>query len=328
MTLHPDSIALLEKVRKAGEGSTLTVSGAREAEILRHRMFDLPSEEVQAVSRRVVHGSAGDIPLLVYTPASPIEGIVVHFHGGGWTIGSPELVDPQVRTIANAGSCVVVSVEYRLAPENPFPAGLEDAYAATRWTLDHATELGSKPDRVVVGGSSSGGNLAAAVCVMSRDRGLPDLAGQLLIYPALVRDHDSPSRRLPSEEVLVPVDTLMWFWAHYLSEGTDPTHPYVSPLRADLRGLPPAIVVTAEYDVLRDEGEEYARRLEELGIPAVTRRFEGLLHGFLAYPRLIEPASEAIAWIGQQLHDLFAAQSARAETSTSHGPAQVVLRET
>ena len=322
MTLHPDSIALLEELRKAGEGGALTVSAAREAEVLRHQAFDMPPEEVQDVSRQVARGPAGDIPLLIYTPQSPIEGIVVHFHGGGWTIGSPEVVDPQVRTLANAGSCVVVSVDYRLAPEYPFPDGLADAYAATRWTVAHATELGSSPDRVVVGGSSSGGNLAAAVCVMSRDRGEPDLAGQLLIYPALHHDHDSPSRRLPPEQVLVPVDALMWFWDQYLSAGGDPSHPYVSPLRADLGGLPPAIVVTAEYDVLRDEGEEYARRLQELGIPTWSRRFEGMLHAFLAYARVIGPASEATAWIGQRLRDLFAAQSAGVGSEAAERPQQ------
>lgn len=319
MGLHSDSVTLLRLLEENGEEGEPTIAEAREAEVMRHRRFDLPPEPVREVSRLMIPGPEADIPVIAYIPEAPPEGILVHFHGGGWSLGSPEVVDPQVRALANRGRCVVLSVDYRLAPEEPYPAGLDDAYAAAVWAGAHTSHFTDQHLAVVVGGSSSGANLAAAVSLMARDRDEPVLAGQLLIYPALSRDADTASRLLPTDQVLITEEQLMWFWGKYLDGDSDPSHPYVSPLQvSDPSGLPPAVIATAEYDILRDEGEEYARRLREARVPTTVRRFEGLLHAFLAYAKVMGPADEALDWISGRLRQLFANELT--DTSSSDHP--------
>jgi acetyl esterase len=242
-----------------------------------------------------IEGPAGPIPARFYRPR-PDEflPLLVYFHGGGWVIGSLETHDNVCRDLAVKACCAVLSIDYRLAPEHPFPAAAEDCYAATVWAHDNAARLGIDAARIAVGGDSAGGNLAAVVALMARDRKAPPLRFQLLVYPVTCGRMDTPSYRENAEGYLLTSAAMAWFWAHYVPAAAGREECYAAPLRAsDLRGLPPALVLTAEYDPLRDEGEAYAKRLAEAGVPAEVRRYEGQIHGFFGMSALIDRAREA-----------------------------------
>jgi len=237
---------------------------------------------VASVEEVAIPGPAGDIGARVYRPetAGPAPTVVL-FHGGGFVIGDLDTHDNMARTICRDCSAVVVSVDYRLAPEAQFPAAVEDAVAATRWAASRLAELGGEEQRLAVAGDSAGGNLAAVVAQQLRDSGGPALAGQLLVYPATDVTGDYPSRIENAEGYFLDLPTMVWFIQHYAADAAVHQDPRLSPLRhTDLSGLPPAVVVTAEYDPLRDEGEAYARALSEAGVPAEVRRFDGMIHGF------------------------------------------------
>ena len=276
-----------------------------------------PGEPVARVEAPSIPGTAGAIPARVYTPAGdPPFPALVYFHGGGWVIGDIDTHDAVCRQLTNAAGCVVISVDYRLAPEHRFPAAAEDAYAATRWVAENAASLGVDPERIAVGGDSAGGNLAAVVTLMARDagtpargRGGPPLAYQLLIYPVTDHDFDTESYRANAEGYLLTKADMVWFWNHYLPDEAQRNHPYASPLRApDLRGLPPALVITAEYDPLRDEGAAYATRLRAAGVPAIHRDYEGVFHGFFSMSAQIDKARQAVRDAADALRSAFAAQ--------------------
>ncbi|HWN26841.1 MAG TPA: alpha/beta hydrolase [Actinomycetospora sp.] len=284
MPVHPEAQILLQALADQGMPpiECMTVPQARQATAA---FVDLqpPPEDVADVTDRAIPGPAGDIPVRIYTPAGDgPHGVLVYFHGGGWVIGDIETVDRPCRSFANAAGVVVVSVDYRLAPEHVQPAAFDDCYAATAWVAEHADELGVDASRLAVGGDSAGGHLAAAVCLAARDRGGPAIAFQLLLYPVVDFDWTSPSITDNGEGYLLGRATMQWFWAHYLG-ATDPgDDPYTFPLRAqDLSGLPPAFVGTAEYDPLRDEGEAFARKLEAAGTTVKATRYDGMIHGFL-----------------------------------------------
>jgi acetyl esterase len=265
-----------------------------------------PPEPVAKIENRTVPGPDADIPIRVYTPEGqgPFA-CLVYFHGGGWVIGNIETHDGLCRSIANAAGCVVVSVEYRLAPEHKFPAGIEDAYAATRWVADHAELLGIDAGRLAVGGDSAGGNLAAVVSLMARDRGGPSLALQLLLYPITDYDLDTASYRDYANGHLLTRDSMAWFWKHYLPEDVSPANPYISPYRAsDLRGLPRAVVITAECDPLCDEGNAYARRLEAAGVPVTLSCYPGMIHGFVRRNRLLDQGQRGLEQVAAVLQKL------------------------
>jgi acetyl esterase len=245
------------------------------------------------VEARAVPGPAGDIPVRVYRPAAggPVP-VLVYFHGGGWTIGSIEGHDNFCRALANRTGCAVVSVEYRLGPEHRFPAAVEDALAATRWTAEHAVELGGDASRLVVGGDSSGGNLAAVVSLLARDAGGPAIAYQLLIYPATDLRRDWPSYHEFGTGYFLEVADMLWFEGHYVRSMADREDWRVSPAAApDHTGLPPALVVTAEYDPLRDQGEAYGEILRAAGVPAKVVRLPGMIHGFVTFDGLPSAAA-------------------------------------
>ena len=260
----------------------------------------LPAAEptpVGKVEDRTIPGAPGEPPISVrvYWPRAGGDRLplVVFFHGGGWVIGGLDSHDPLCRTLANEVGAVVVSVDYRLAPEHRFPAAAEDAYAATVWAHAHAAELGAVPSRLAVAGDSAGGNLAAVVSLMARDRGGPPLRLQVLIYPVTDCARDTPSYHDNAEGYFLTAAHMRWYEAQYLG-AADGTQPYVSPMRArDLSGLPPAYVVTAEFDPLRDEGEAYAQRLRDAGVAATVRRYDGMFHGFFSLPDLLPAAREA-----------------------------------
>jgi acetyl esterase len=208
--------------------------------------------------------------------------------------------------------CLVVSADYRLAPEHRFPAAVEDAWAATRWAVEHARGLDADPERVAVGGDSSGGNLAAVVALMARDRGGPPLRHQLLIYPITNHGWDTVSYRENADGPLLTRSMMRTFWSWYLGDDSEAAEPYASPLRAEsLAGLPPAFVLTAEYDPLRDEGEAYAARLAEAGVPVVQRRYPGMIHGFFAMGDELEAARQAFGDATRELRDALHPSDAR-----------------
>jgi acetyl esterase len=255
-----------------------------------------PEVKVAEVMDRRIPGPAGELPVRIYRPEgeAPFPALV-YFHGGGWVIGSLETHDGSCRELANRIGCVVVSVDYRLAPEARFPAAAEDCFAATQWVAEHARELRIDAGRIGVGGDSAGGNLAAVVALMARDRRGPALRHQLLIYPVTDADFSRASYRENAEGYLLTTKAMEWFWSHYVPDATKRVEPYAAPLRAtELAGLPPAFVLTAEYDPLRDEGEAYARRLEQAGVPTRLERYDGAIHGFFAMGLLAQVGRDAV----------------------------------
>ncbi|MFO7591180.1 MAG: alpha/beta hydrolase [Acidimicrobiia bacterium] len=257
-------------------------------------------EEVGSVEDRTIPGPAGEIPVRVFrpreAPAGPLPG-VVYFHGGGWVICDLDSHDGACRRIANAIGAVVVSVDYRLAPEHVFPAAADDCYAATAWVATRADELGIDAAHLAVAGDSAGGNLAAVVAQMARDLDGPALAFQLLVYPvidstATANDHASKSENATG--YFLTTAQMDWYRAQYRPPDHAGDHPYLSPHVAEsLEGLPPACVVTAEMDPLRDEGEMYGRLLEEAGVPVVVHRAEGMFHGFFNMDTVLDGAKQA-----------------------------------
>jgi acetyl esterase len=249
-----------------------------------------PGQACVRVEDRTVPGPDRDLPVRVYWPSpDPELPVLVWFHGGGWTIGNLETADRPCRALANAAGCIVVSVDYRLGPEHRFPAAVDDCLAAARWVRDHAAELGGDPARVALGGDSAGGNLTAVVTLHD-----PDFLFQLLVYPAVEVEYESPSMRENGTGYFLTLDALRWFYGHYLGEA-DPRQWQVSPLLApSCAGLPPAFVITAEYDPLRDQGMAYARRLADAGVAVQATVYDGVFHGFFGMQEAIDVARDAL----------------------------------
>jgi len=313
MPLDPQAKAILEQL---GGGPPLDLSQVPAAvmrEGFRNLMPREPGEPVDRVSDRSVPGPEGEIPIRVYTPEGDgPHPLLVYFHGGGFVVCDLESHDGICRSLTNAAGCVTVSVDYRLAPESRFPAAPEDCFAATRWVSEHARELGGDPQRVAVAGDSAGGNLAAVVALMARERGGPALAHQLLVYPVTDHAFDTASYEANAEGYFLTRDMMRWFWGHYLGDSEEGSHPHASPLRAmELSGLPSATVVTAEYDPLRDEGEAYAERLAKAGVPTELRRYDGMIHGFFGMTHAIDRAREAIDYAAGALRKAFGPAAAR-----------------
>jgi acetyl esterase len=279
------------------------VDGARQTHAEQTRLVAGAPEPVAEVSERTVDGPGGPIPVRVYRPeVEERPGAIAYFHGGGWVVGTLDTYDPLARALANAAGAVVASVDYRLAPENPFPAAVNDCWAALNWLADHATELGADHDRLAVGGDSAGGNLATVVARRARDVFVPPLRHQLMVYPALDPTTSSASYRELAEGYLLSAADMRWYWHQYLG-CADPRLPDLAPAWADVGGLPPATIITAEYDPLRDEGEDYARRLEHAAVPVALHRFAGVTHGFFRWRAVTPAASEAMATAGAALRD-------------------------
>ncbi|HEX7037211.1 MAG TPA: alpha/beta hydrolase [Pseudomonadales bacterium] len=251
---------------------------------------------VADVTNRRIAGPEQDLDLRIYTPDAPAPtGGLVYFHGGGWVIGDLDSHDETCRRLCRGAGVRVVAVHYRRAPETTYPGAAEDCYAATAWVAAHAGELGIDASRLAVGGDSAGGNLAAAVTLMARDRGGPSLAFQLLIYPVTAADFDTASYRENGEGYLLSRRGMQWFWDQYVPDPAQREEPYAAPLRArSFEGLPPALVQTAEYDPLRDEGEAYAAALERAGVPVELTRYDGLIHGFFGMQEAVAAARPAL----------------------------------
>jgi acetyl esterase len=298
--LHPEAKTILDEVNLPPTHA-LSVSGAREA--LRDLLVDdePPDDDLTVRSLSIPGPDGPETTLDVRAYAPPGDGahpVLVYFHGGGWVRGDLDTHDGLCRLLAEAADCVVVSVDYRRAPEHPFPTPVRDAYAATVWAAEHAGVVGGDPDRIAVGGDSAGGNLAAAVTLLARERGEPAVDHQVLLYPVTDYDLDTDSYRANAEGYLLSRASMRWYWDRYLDDELDGANPYASPLRApDLSGLPSATVVTAGYDPLRDEGAAYADRLREAGVEVTHADYPGMVHVFASFPDLgrARDARETIA---------------------------------
>jgi acetyl esterase len=312
VTLDPDAAAVFKAFQEAGRPPYETVSPAEARELyLKGRFVSNPEPpELASVEPLTIPSPAGSIPARVYTPtrlrkAGGLAPGLVFFHGGGWVIGDLDSHDVVCRKLADEGELMVVSVDYRLAPEHKFPAAVDDAIASTKWIAENAKQFGIDASRLMVGGDSAGGNLAAVVAISARDGNGPDIAGQLLIYPAIDFAMTHPSHKEPETSILLTHSVIRWFRDHYLSGAADVHDWRASPARATtLIGLPPAYVLTAGADPLRDEGDEYARRLKEAGVAVTYRTFPGQFHGFFTMGKLLQQANVAAGEIGVWLKAL------------------------
>jgi acetyl esterase len=288
MSLDPQIAELIDAL-DAGFPPVHTMTGAEARAAIRSRFVASTTPEAVGEIRDVsVHGPAGDITVRIYRPVSmsgPVP-TLVYAHGGGFVFCDLDSHDGLCRSLTNLIPAVVVSVAYRLAPESRWPAAAEDMFAVTQWAARNGDALGGDASRIVVGGDSAGGNLAAAAALMARDIGAPALAAQLLLYPMIAPNFETESYRLFGTGFYNPRSALQWYWDQYVPSPSDRVHPYASLLNADLRGLPPSVVVIAGHDPLRDEGIAYGNALEAAGVPTVQCRYDGGIHGFMTMPML------------------------------------------
>lgn len=289
--LHPTIRGILQKAAEnpAPLPSTLTPTQARtDRNPLLEKLAE-PPEKIAHCKEMKIPSPTGDIPIRVYTPEGhTLFPALVYLHGGGWVIGNLDTHNSVCRALANGIKCVVVSVDYRLAPEHRFPAAVEDAYTAVKWVADNSNQLQIDSNRIAVGGDSAGGNLAAVVSLIARDEDTPSLVFQLLVYPITnLSSFDTDSYRIHAENYILKKSSMEWYRGHYLQTEQDQQNPQASPLLApDLGGLPPALIITAEFDVLTDEGKAYAERLKQAGVPVKYSCYEGMIHLFWGMARM------------------------------------------
>ena len=307
--LNPQIVGLLAEMQ-AKNAPPVQMLSPKEARETRNPMLaELGGspEPVSNVVNRQIPGPAGDIPVRIYSPEGdgPFP-VFVFFHGGGYVIGNLDTHDAPCRAIANLTPCVVISVDYRLAPENKFPAAAEDAYAATLWAANNTGEINGDPARIAVGGDSAGGNLAAVVSLMARDKKGPDLRYQILIYPIInLASIDTQSYTEHAEGYLLTREGMIYYRDHYLSQEQDAHNPYASPLLAeDHSGLPPALIIAAEYDVLKDEGEAYIDMLSRAGVPVTYKLYDDMIHAFYNMAGVVDRAKDAFEDIAAGLRSL------------------------
>ncbi len=305
--LDPDAAAVFRAFQEAGRPPYETVGHAEARRLyLAGRVVSNPEPpELESTKPFSIPAPHGSIPARIYTPKNlgQIDGLapaLVFFHGGGWVIGDLDSHDVVCRKLADEGRLIVISVDYRLAPEHKFPAAVDDSIAATKWIAENAKQLGIDASRLMVGGDSAGGNLAAVVAIAARDGNGPAIAGQVLIYPATDFAMTHPSHSEPETSLLLTHSVIKWFKNHYLGDA-DINDWRASPARAALQGLPPAYVLTAGADPLRDEGDEYAARLKQAGVAVTYRHFPGQFHGFFTMGKLLQQANVAASEIGAWL---------------------------
>lgn len=303
MALDPQIVTVIEQIRSLEQPppEDLPLEQARASYRALGALSTRP--DTVTVHDRAIPGPGGEMPARVYQPSDPSGAGMVYFHGGGWTIGDLETHDSACGVLTEASGCVVVAVDYRLAPEHPYPAAVDDADAATRWVADHAGEFGIDPGRFGVAGDSAGGNLATVAATRARDRGGPELAAQLLIYPGVDAATEYASFDEHPDIPFLPASTMRWFQTTYVA-GDDPANPEVSPLEGDLTDLPAAVVVTAEFDPLRDQVDAYADALGDAGVDVVHLRYDDLPHVFIQLTDLSERARLATEEIGREFGKL------------------------
>jgi len=304
MPLHPQVVPFLKVFYETNPASRADVPVAiTRQQLIEASAISTDCPDPASTKDHTLTGQSGVFRIRIHTPhgTGPF-GVCLYFHGGGWVLGSIETHDEIVRRLVHESGCVFVSVDYPLAPEHKYPVAIEDSYLAVKWVRDHAAELGIDPNRMAVAGDSAGGNIAAALCLMARDRGEFTLAAQVLIYPITDCDFERPSYRNYADGHLLSRRDMQWFWREYVGTPEQMAEPYASPLRAEtLAGLPPALVLTAECDPLCDEGLAYAQALQQAGVPMTLREFPGMIHGFLKRWETFDDARTANREIGRYL---------------------------
>jgi acetyl esterase len=307
MPLDPDAQAVVAHTK---EYMPLAFNEMAIEDVRRVRASQQPliGPPVHEVIDRAIPGPHGAIPIRVYRPSGEAGlPVFVWIHGGGWSLGDLGEGDVVDRMISNQAGCLIVSVDYRLAPEHKFPVPFEDCLAAVQWVAQHAAKLGGDPARLAIGGDSAGGNLSAAVALAVRDLGGPAISLQVLVYPATEYAVERPSWRRNREGPLLTAEDVIWFWGLYLRDAADRTDPRAVPTSAKtLAGLPPAFILVAEYDPLCDDGLEYGRLLAEAGVKVTSKRYDGVFHGFFGMPGIVAKAAEAIDDVAAALRDTFA----------------------
>ena len=306
MPLDPQIEVVLDQIAALGLAPHYEVGAvqARANAALRPRT---PGPDVASVENRSIPGPDGQVPIRVYKPTGdgPLS-VIVWAHGGGMVIGTLETCDYICRKLCVNVGCVVVSVDYRLAPEHTFPAAPDDFYAATKWVADNAGELGVDVGRISVGGESAGANLAAVVALMSRDRGGPSLVHQTLVNPMLDTNFDTASYIENADGYFLTRKTMMWYWEQYLGSSEGTNDPYAAPLLAtDVSGLPPALLIVGEFDPLRDETEAYGARLAAAGVATTCTRYDGGVHNFFNMPATVDKATQAVTQMSDALKVAF-----------------------
>jgi acetyl esterase len=311
MPLDPKAAAMIDYMSRMPTPDWATQDAVEFRAMMDAGRFPPPNIPLAEVVDETIPGPAGDLPIRIYRNSlEPDQPGIVYFHGGGFVLGNLESHDGTCRRLAVGTGATVISVDYRLAPEHRFPAAAEDSYAAALFVLENAEAFKLDAARIAVAGDSAGGNLAAVAALLLRDRGGPVLAHQLLIYPVTDMAFTQDSYQTNGEGYFLTRDMMVWFGRQYVPDGHPATDPLLSPLYAeDLSGLPPATVVTAEYDPLRDEGEAYARRLAEAGVPTVLKRYDGVIHGFFSMNGMIDQADDAHDWAAAELRKAFGTPS-------------------
>jgi acetyl esterase len=311
MALDPQIEIILGLARQANlpEVWQITPDQGREQYLTRVNKLKFSEPIFRSEDRRIA-GPGSDIPIRLYTPRELKTGerlpVLIWFHGGGFVIGSLETHDSVCRMLANRADCIVVSVDYRLAPEAKFPAAVEDCAAAMKWTALHAVEFGGDANCMAVGGDSAGANLATVMAILARDAAHPKLTFQLLIYPCVAPEPETPSHYKFKEGYILSRNSITWFYRHYLRSPKDVKDFRFAPLVCeDLSGLPPSLIIVAGYDPLRDEGIEYARKLIEAGNRVRLANYEGMVHGFFLMGGAVDAARRAVDESAQALREAF-----------------------
>jgi acetyl esterase len=308
MPLDPQARALLNEMGKTRDSLHLYTPDEARKMYMAQRIPPKQLEPVKKIENKAIFCLQHGIPVRIYTPLKGREPYpaLVYFHGGGFVFGNLDTHDSVCRSLANEAQCKVISVDYRLAPENPFPAAVEDAYAAVSWVYENAQKENIDAKRIAVGGDSAGGNLATVVCLLAKEKKNPPLCFQLLFYPVTDFHMNTNSYEQFAEGYFLTKNLMAWFKKHYLPNEEDANHILASPFIAnDVSGLPEALIITAEYDPLRDEGEAYAKKLKEANVPVELIRFAGMIHGFVGMKEQLDAGKRAIAVAAQKLHDAF-----------------------
>ncbi len=313
MTLDEATTRFLGELTRAGSTPIWEMT-VEEARALPGRLRDRfgPAPEMAAIKSGRVPVPGGHVRVRLLVPNDRLAGLIVYYHGGGWVIGAVEDFETLGRTLAARTGCAVLLVDYRLAPEYRFPTAVEDAWAALRWADAHLEELAGARVPLIVAGDGAGGNLAAVMAQRAKADGGPAIALQVLVYPITDCDRDTTSYTEPDNQLMLSRDSMNWFWAHYAPVEAARAHPDASPLRQpDLTNLPPAVIVTAEHDVLRDEGELYATRLMKAGVPVLHRRFTGQMHGFYAMIDILPGSQAGLDFVNDAVGQVTSAPTAR-----------------
>jgi acetyl esterase len=311
MGLHPQVQFLLKMLESRGLPplEELGVDEARKAFETSAKLMAKAKEQAKTEDRKI-DGFKEELAIRLYRPEGHPAGALVYYHGGGWVIGNIETHDALCHTVAVESGCLVISVDYGLAPENKFPVPVEDAYLAAKWTYDHADELGIRKDCIAVGGDSAGGNLAAAVCYLANERNELSIAHQLLLYPSTGFDYTDSYEKY-GEGYYLNKSTMSWFREQYLAGPEDTLNPLAAPMLIPdeaVGKLPPAYIMTAEFDPLSDGGEHYAHKLKNAGVPVEYVCYPGMIHGFLGMTEFVEDGKKAVSDIAAQLKNRFAAE--------------------